>query len=157
MIFFLILTVRGTFHRKDFKSKKIWGYFLKKTEVLYSEHNKRAEAAKSSCSAACNFLQYIDSMIMAKDHLKMRSRCLVHKFSFKDIFKDINHGLRGATLKKILYGCFHFLWLWLLIAIMKRCAEPCTMQLYCTSLIETRKKENTNNIKISVKSYKNCS
>ena len=92
MIFFLILTVRGTFHRKDFKSKKIWGYFLKKTEVLYSEHNKRAEAAKSSYSAACNFLQYIDSMIMAKDHLKMRSRCLVHKFSFKDIFKDINHG-----------------------------------------------------------------
>ena len=23
---FLTLTVRGSFHRKDFKSKKIWGY-----------------------------------------------------------------------------------------------------------------------------------
>ena len=26
MIFFLTLTVRGPFHRKDFKWKKIWGY-----------------------------------------------------------------------------------------------------------------------------------
>ena len=29
---------------------------------------------------------------------------------------------------------FHFIWLWFLIAIMKRCAEQCTLQLYRTSL-----------------------
>ena len=38
---------------------------------------------------------------------------------------------------KILCVCFCFIWLWLLIAIMKRCAEQCTLQLYHTSLIVT--------------------
>ena len=32
-------------------------------------------------------------------------------------------------------GSFSFLWLWLLIAIMKRCSEQCALQLYCTSLM----------------------
>ena len=36
--------------------------------------------------------------------------------------------------RKILCGCIRSLWLWLLIAIMKRCAERCTLQLYHTSL-----------------------
>ena len=38
--FFLTLTVRWPFHRKDFKWRKIWGYgvnFWKKTEVLSVE------------------------------------------------------------------------------------------------------------------------
>ena len=36
--------------------------------------------------------------------------------------------------RKILFGCFHFEWLWLLIAITKRCAKRCALQLYHTSL-----------------------
>ena len=36
--------------------------------------------------------------------------------------------------RKILYGCFSSLWLQLLIAIMKRYAERCALQLYRTSL-----------------------
>ena len=51
--FFLTLTVRGPFYRKDFKWKKIGGYganFSKKTEVLYAEINERAEAATGSYS-----------------------------------------------------------------------------------------------------------
>ena len=36
--------------------------------------------------------------------------------------------------RKVLCGCFPFIWLCLLIAIMKRCAERCTLQLYRTSL-----------------------
>ena len=31
--------------------------------------------------------------------------------------------------RKILSGCFHFIWLWLLITIMKRCGSRCTLQL----------------------------
>ena len=48
---------------------------------------------------------------------------------------DINLGYRAAILKKnylsLLPG---FMWLWLLIAIVKRCAEQCALQLYRTSL-----------------------
>ena len=86
--FFLTLTVRGPLYWKDFQWKNIgvWGYFLKKTEVLYAELKERAEAATSSYSAAGDILQDIYSVIMAKNHQKIRSRCLVHEFSFKDVF-----------------------------------------------------------------------
>ena len=49
--------------------------------------------------------------LVAKNHQKFRSSCLVHEFSFTDIFNEINHG------RKILCGCFRSLWLWLLITI----------------------------------------
>ena len=39
--------------------------------------------------------------------------------------------------RKVLCGCFRLIWLWLLIAIMKKCVERCTLQLYRTSLKET--------------------
>ena len=55
--FFLFLTVRGTFHRKDFRWKNIRGTGLisEKTEALYAKLNKRAEAATSSYSVTGNF------------------------------------------------------------------------------------------------------
>ena len=40
--------------------------------------------------------------------------------------------------KKSICGCFRFILLWLLKAIMKRCVERCALQLYCNSL---RRKE----------------
>ena len=48
--FFLTLTVRGPFHRKDFKLKKYGGMGLisEKTEAFYVEFNERAEATTSS-------------------------------------------------------------------------------------------------------------
>ena len=55
-------------------------------EVLYAELNKRVEAAASSYSAAGDFLQNIYSAIMAKNHQKIQSRCLVHEFSVREIF-----------------------------------------------------------------------
>ena len=64
----------------------VQGYFLKKMEVLYAELNKRVEAAASSYSAAGDFLQNIYSAIMAKNHQKIQSRCLVHEFSVREIF-----------------------------------------------------------------------
>ena len=69
-------------------------------EALYAELNERAEAATSSYSATGDFLQYIYSVLVTKNHQKIRSRCLVHEFSFTDIFNDINHGYRAAILKK---------------------------------------------------------
>ena len=50
MIFFVTLTVRGPFHGKNSKSKKLGatGLISEKTEVLYAELSKRAEATTGS-------------------------------------------------------------------------------------------------------------
>ena len=58
------------------------------------------EAATSSYSVTTDFLQHMYSALVAKNHLKIQSRCLVNEFSFKDIFNNINHGYRAAILKK---------------------------------------------------------
>ena len=55
-------------------------------EALYPELNKRAEAATSSYSVTGNFLQYIYSVPVTKNHENNQSRCLVHEFSLTDIF-----------------------------------------------------------------------
>ena len=57
--FFLTLTVRELFYRKNFKWKKISGTGLisEKTEAFYVELNKRADTAASSYSATGDFLQ----------------------------------------------------------------------------------------------------
>ena len=66
--FFLTLTVRRPFHRKNFK----WGGYgntglrSEETEGLHAELNKRAEAAPSIYSGAAHFLQYIYSVLVAK-------------------------------------------------------------------------------------------
>ena len=46
----------------------IRGQFLKKVEVLYGELKERAEPATSSHSATSSFLQYIYSVLVAKNH-----------------------------------------------------------------------------------------
>ena len=96
MIFFLTLTVRGPFHRKDFKWKKYGGTGLisEKTDVLYTELNERVEGAITGDS-----LQYIYSVPVSKNHRNIRSRCLVHEYS-QILFNDIDHGYRAAILKK---------------------------------------------------------
>ena len=43
---------------------------------------------------------FIYSVHVTKNHQKIWSRCLVHKFSLTYIFNDINHGYRAAILKK---------------------------------------------------------
>ena len=52
----------------------------------------------------------------------------------------------GKKMKKNC-GFFCFLWLWLLITIMKRCVEQCALELYCTSLLYVHSKSKvTENI-----------
>ena len=100
--FFSTSTVRGPFHRKDFKWRKYGGITLlsEKTEVLYAELKERAEAATGSYSVTGDSLQYIYSVPVTKNHRNIQWRCLVHEFSFADIFNDINHGYQAALLKK---------------------------------------------------------
>ena len=64
------------------------GLISEKMETFYVEFNEKAEAATSSYSAPGHFSQYIYSVLMPKIQKKIRSRCLVHEFSFI----DINHG-----------------------------------------------------------------
>ena len=123
---------------KDFKWVKIWstGLFSEKTEALHAESNERAEAAANIFSATVDYLQYISSVLMTKNHEKIRSRCLVHEFSLADLFNDINHGYRAAILKKSS--------LWLLPFYMAvathnhydKVRKRCALQLYRTSLTE---------------------
>ena len=57
-----------------------------KTEVLNAEPNERLEAATSSYSVTGDLLQNIYSVPVTKNHRNIRSKCLVHEFSFTDIF-----------------------------------------------------------------------
>ena len=86
--FFLTLTVRGPFHRKDFMWKKLrgTGLIFEQMEVLYAELNERVEAVTSIYSVTCDSLQYIYSVSVTKNHQNIQSRCLVYKLSFTDIF-----------------------------------------------------------------------
>ena len=61
------------------------GLISEKMEALFARLNERAEAYLA-------YLQYIYSVFVTKNHQKIRSRCLVHEFSFRDTFNDINHG-----------------------------------------------------------------
>ena len=93
MIFFLTLRIR-VFLSEDLSigriesDKKIRGYEVisEKTKVLYAELNERAEAATGSYSVTGDSLQYIYSVPVTKNHWNIRSRRLVHKFSFTDVF-----------------------------------------------------------------------
>ena len=82
------MNVREPLHRNDFKWKKYGGTGLisEKMEALYAELNERAEAATSYYSATGDFSQYIYPALMARNHYKIGSRCLVHEFSITDIF-----------------------------------------------------------------------
>ena len=62
------------------------GATFSKTEGLYAEPDERAEAATSCCSTAGDCLQYIYSVLVAKNRQKIRSGCLVLEFSLIDIF-----------------------------------------------------------------------
>ena len=115
---------------------------------MYVELNERAEAATGGYSVTGDSLQYVYFVPVTKNHRNIRSRCLVHEFSFTDIFNDFNQGYRAALLKK------NSLWLlqfYMVVAtffyhshslsvsydyasIMKRCAKRCALQLYQTSL-----------------------
>ena len=66
--FFLTLTVRRSFHRKNFKWRGYGstGLHSEETEALHAELNERAEAATSIYYAV--IVQYIYLLLVAKYH-----------------------------------------------------------------------------------------
>ena len=135
LFFFLTLTIRRTFHWKDFTWKKNGGTGLisEKTEVLYAELNERAEAVTGSYSVTGDSLQYIYFVPVTNNRQSIQSRCLFHEFS--QIFLTILIMVTEQLYQRTFFcGWFYFKWLWLLTSIMKRWAERCTLQLYQTSL-----------------------
>ena len=62
------------------------GLISERTEVLYTGLNEREEAATGSYSVTSDSLQYICFVPVTKNHRNIRSICLVHEFSFTDIF-----------------------------------------------------------------------
>ena len=89
MIFFFLLCLSEDLSiGRNLSEKKSGGMGLisEKTEVLYAEPKERAEAATGSYSVTGDSLQYIYSVPVSKNHRNIRSRCLVHEFSFTDIF-----------------------------------------------------------------------
>ena len=67
------------------KNGETW-LISEKTEAFYAELNERAEAATSSYSVTGDFLQYVYSVLVTKNHQNIQSRCLIHEFSFTDMF-----------------------------------------------------------------------
>ena len=65
------------------------GKISEKMEALYAELNEKVEEATSSYSATSDFLQHIYSVLVVKDHQKIQSRYLFHRFSFADVFLTI--------------------------------------------------------------------
>ena len=81
--------------------KKIWRHginFWENGSFVCSTYKKR-EATTSSYSATGDFL-YIYSVLVAKNYQEIRFRCLVHKFSFTDVFKRYYRSYGAAILKE---------------------------------------------------------
>ena len=53
---------------------------------LISEKTEREEAVIGSYSVTGDSLQYVYSVSVAKNNRNIGSRCLVHEFSFTDVF-----------------------------------------------------------------------
>ena len=76
-----ILPQKGFYVKKKYAGT---GLISEETDVLYAELNKRAKTATSSYSTTGDFLKCICSVLVAKNHQRYGSRCLVHEFSFTD-------------------------------------------------------------------------
>ena len=79
------------------------GLFSEKPEALYAELTERPKAATSSYSATGDFLQYVYSVLVTKNHQKIRSSLKILNFTnfpSQIFFNDINQGYRAALLQK---------------------------------------------------------
>ena len=116
---------------KRYRGKRL---ISEKMEALYSEFNQKMEAATNSYSPTGNFLQYVYSVLLTKNHQKIWSSCLGHEFSFTFFLMTLIMATEQLYWRKILRGSSCFICLWLPISIMKRCAEPCALQFYHISV-----------------------
>ena len=116
-----------------FTEGKKWVYgvsFWKNGSFVYAELNKTVEAATSSYSATGEFSRYIYSVLVAKNHKDIWSKCLVDKFSFTHIF-----------LNSILYGCGFLSLLWKGVQTDTHCNCIVSSSLRCYATFKVRKIE----------------
>ena len=111
------------------------GLISDKTKVLYTELNERAEAATGSYSGTGNSYSIFILCLCLRIIGTFDHGVQFMNFPSQIFFNDINH-YRAAILKKNSLWLLLFYMVWLLISIMKRCAERCALQLYQTSLIQ---------------------
>ena len=123
--------IGGIISEKKYRGKRL---ISEKMEALYSELNQKMEAATNSYSPTGNFLQYVYSVLVTKNHQKIWSSCLGHEFSFTFFLMTLIMATEQLYWRKILRGSSCFICLWLPISIMKRCAEPCALQFYHISV-----------------------
>ena len=101
--FFLTLTARWPFHRKDFKWKEIWGYgvnFWKKQKLCIQNLTKREEAANSRYSATGIFYN-ISILCLGLSIIRGSDQGVIFiNFPSHILFNDININYRAALLKK---------------------------------------------------------
>ena len=124
--FFLTVTVKRPFHRKDFKWKKYGGTgsIFQKTEVLYAELNERAEAATRSYYVTGDSLQYIYSVVVVKFFIGTSIYIPLY-FPESDIVKYFSimichnlvsqNGMMKLILKKISHRNLDGMFRWILV------------------------------------------
>ena len=116
--------------------------FLKK-RTLYMQNlmkeQKQPQVAILQKSIFYNYLFGACSQESLEDPNKVFSLWIfLHIYFFKTLIMVTGQ----LYWRKVLCDCFHFIWLWLFIAIIKRCAERCAQLLYRSSLSSVNFPEN---------------
>ena len=77
-------------------SMSVRGQFLEKQKLCVLTKERKQQRY----SATGYFLQYIYSVLVAKNHQKVRSRCLDHEFSFTYIFEWYYSWLQSSFIEE---------------------------------------------------------
>ena len=115
----------------------VTGLISENTEAFYAELNKKAEAVTISYSVRTDFLQIFILCLWLRPIRRSDQGVKFMNFPSQRFLMISIMVSEKLYRRKIICGCFGFIWLWLLIAVMKTC-ERCALQLYRTSL----KKQN---------------
>ena len=131
MNFFLTLTVRGLFHRKDFKRKKIWGYGVNFWKNPFYTQNLTKERKQPLVVIPEQAILYSIFILCLCLRIIGTSDQDLYFMNFPShIFFNNIRGYRAAILKKNSLLVLPF---YMVFSIMKRCAERCALQLHPTS------------------------
>ena len=106
-----------------------------RTKGLYTELNERAEVATGSYSAPGNVYNIFILCLWLRIIRGSNLGVWFMNFPSQMFLTILDMVTEQLYWRKILCVCFRYLWLWLLLAIMKRYAERCARKLYRTSLI----------------------
>ena len=112
----------------------VQGYFLKKRKPcmqnLTKERKQPTVVILQQSIFDIIFIRCLSLRIIRSSNQVLSSWIFLHRY-FLTILIMVREQLYW---RKVLCGCFCIIWLWLPIAIVKRCAERCEMQLHRTSL-----------------------